>query len=206
MNQIEYKPVETMRSSYKENNYGRKFEIMVLAQKPRLIVECGILDGYSLLHFAKATKLNSEADYFNAHVIAFDLFDKYDYKHGNVVDVHNMLKHEGVADYVTLLQGDAYEVHTKFEDEDIDMLHIDISNDGQTFLDIFELWGSKISKGGCIICEGGSEDRDNVEWMKKYNKKPIRSIFKLLAKRANNKWQISILGEWPSITVMRRIK
>lgn len=195
-----------MRSSYKKNNYGRKFEFMVLAQKPRLVVECGILDGYSLLHLAKAVKLNNEAEYFDSHVIAYDLFDDYDYEHGNAVDVYNILKAEGVSDHATILQGDAYKVHEKFDKDEIDMLHIDILNDGQTFLDMFKLWGSKINKGGCIIFEGGSEERDKVEWMKKFKKRPIRSAIPVLAKKATKNWQISVFNDWPSITVMRRVK
>ena len=200
--QIEYKPLETIRSSYKENNIGRTLEIMTLGNKPSLIVECGILDGYSLYHFAKATKLNSEAEYFEGHVVAYDLFDDYEYKHGNAVDVLNMLKAEGVADHVTILQGDAYEVHKQHEEHSIDLLHIDISNDGNTFLKMFELWNCKIRRFGRIVFEGGSADRDNVDWMKKYKKRPIRSVLPLLAKNKN--WELTVIKEWPSLTVMRR--
>ena len=202
MNQIEYKPLEGIRSSYKKNNIGRTLEIMTLGNKPRLIVECGILDGYSLYHFAKATKLNSEATYFEGHVIAYDLFDEYEYNHGNAVDVHNMLKAEGVSDYVTILQGDAYKVHEQHEDGSIDLLHIDISNDGDTYLKMFQLWKRKISQFGRIVFEGGSEERDKVEWMKKYNKKPIRQALRILAGKKG--WQVMVIKDWPSLTVMTR--
>lgn len=203
MNLLEYKPLEGLRSSYKKNNLGRTFELMTLGKKPRLIVECGILDGYSLYHFAKATQLNSEALYFEGHVVAYDLFDEYEFKHGNAVDVYNMLKYEGVSDYVTILQGDAYKVHEQYEEGDIDLLHIDISNNGDTFLEIFKLWSSKISRFGRIVFEGGSVDRDNEEWMKKYNKKPIRQAIQKLA--GEKGWQLMVIKNWPSLTVMERI-
>ena len=202
MNQLEYKPLEGIRSSYKKNNIGRTLEVMTLGNKPRLIVECGILDGYSLYHFAKATKINSEARYFQGHVIAYDLFDEYEYKHGNAVDVHNMLKHEGVADFVTILQGDAYEVHKQHEDGSIDLLHIDISNDGKTFLDMFELWNQKISPFGRIVFEGGSAERDKVEWMSQFGKLPIRKVLPKLADKKG--WQVMVIKDWPSLTVMTR--
>jgi hypothetical protein len=53
-----------------------------------------------------------------------------------------------------------------------------------------------------ILFEGGSVERDQVEWMKKYNKRPIRRVLPQLAKRVD--WQLSVIKEWPSITVMKR--
>jgi predicted O-methyltransferase YrrM len=202
MNLLEYKPLESIRSSYKKNNIGRILEVLTLGNKPNFIVECGILDGYSLYHFAKATKLNSEADYFDGHVVAYDLFDDYEYKHGNAVDVHNMLKSSGVSDYVTILQGDAYKVHEHYDNEEINMLHVDIANDGNTFLKMFELWKNKINKSGMIVFEGGSQERDQVEWMKKYKKRPIQMALNLLGR--NKKWEVRVIKDWPSLTVMRR--
>jgi len=199
---LEYTPLESIRSSYKKNNIGRTLEIMTLGNKPVFVVECGILDGYSLYHLAKATKANNEAEYFHGHVFAYDLFEDYEFKHGNAIDVHNLLKHEGVSDCVTILQGDAYKVYDNFDDESVDLLHIDISNDGDTYLKMFELWSPKISLGGRIVFEGGSEDRDNVKWMKKCKKRPIQSVLPRLAK--NKEWQVSVIKEWPSLTVMRR--
>jgi len=202
MNLLEYKPLDSMRSSYKKNNIGRTFEIMTLGYKPSLIVECGVLDGYSLYHFAKATKLNSKAEYFNGHVIAYDLFEKFEYNHGSAVDVYNMLRANEVDEYVTILQGDAFEVHSQYAEGEIDLLHMDIANDGNTFLKTVELWGNKISKGGRIVLEGGGAERDEVEWMKKYNKKPIRSVLPIIA--ARKKWDVKVIKDWPSITVLTR--
>jgi predicted O-methyltransferase YrrM len=202
MKQLEYNPIKSLRSSYQKNDIGRTLEIMTLGNKPTIIVECGILDGYSLYHFAKATKANSEAKYFQGHVFAYDLFDDYEFKHGNAVNVYNMLKYEGVADYVTILQGDADKVRDQYDDHSIDLLHIDISNDGNTFLKMFELWSHKISRFGRIVFEGGSEERDKVEWMKKYNKRPIRSVLPKFV--SNKKWKISVIKQWPSLTVMTR--
>lgn len=203
MDLIEYKPLENMRSSYKENNIGKTLKRLVLGYKPRLIVECGILDGYSLYHLAKATKLNSEAEFFTGHVIAYDLFEDYMYTHGNAVDVHNMLKATGVDEYATVLQGNAFTVQKSFEEHSVDMLHIDISNDGNTYLKVLELWGNKIPKGGVIVLEGGSEDRDSVGWMVKYGKRRICSVLPLIA--VKKKWKVTVLRPFPSLTVLRKM-
>lgn len=203
MDLLEYKPLESIRSSYKENDIGKTFRRMVLGYKPVIIVECGILDGYSLYHLAEATKLNSQAKYFKGHVIAYDLFDEYEYKHGNAIDIHNMLTALEVDECVTVLQGDAYKVHENFEDEEVGMLHMDISNDGNTYLKTVELWGPKIEKGGMIILEGGSQSRDQVEWVKKYNKRPIREVLPIIAK--TKKWQVSVIHPFPSLTVLKKL-
>ena len=60
--------------------------------------------------------------------------------------------------------------------EDFDLLHLDISNDGKTVTDVFNRVKSKIEIGSTMIFEGGTEERDNIEWMLKYNKTPINSI------------------------------
>jgi len=36
-----------------------------------------------------------------------------------------------------------------------------------------------MKKGGVILLEGGSLERDNTEWMVKYNKPKIRPIIRL---------------------------
>jgi hypothetical protein len=45
---LEYNPLDNIRSSYKDNDIGRTLEIMTLGNKPTIVVECGILDGYSI--------------------------------------------------------------------------------------------------------------------------------------------------------------
>jgi predicted O-methyltransferase YrrM len=202
MKLIEYKPLEGIRSSYKENDFGKTFEMMVIGYKPTLVVECGILDGYSLYHLANATKINSQAEYFKGHVIAFDLFDEYQYKHGNPIDIYNRMKALGVSDYTTILQGDAFKVHDRFDDESVDMLHVDISNDGNTYLEIIKRWYTKIRKGGHIIFEGGSVERDSVEWMVKYKKRRIRTVLPIIV--GTKKWSVSVLNPFPSITILRK--
>jgi len=48
------------------------------------------------------------------------------------------------------------------------MMHVDISNDGYVIRNI-----SKYKNKGLIFFEGGSLERDNVDWMIKYKKPSI---------------------------------
>jgi hypothetical protein len=157
---------ENMRSSYKENNYGRIFKELVLIHKPELMVELGVLDGYSAVHFAKGLKENKKG-----HLYCYDLWDDYDYKHGDFDSVYNTLKAESVDKYVSLYKGNAFEVYEAYEDNSIDILHVDISNDGEVLRKTMSLWSNKVK--GIIAFEGGSKERDEIEWMVKFNKIPI---------------------------------
>ena len=56
------------------------------------------------------------------------------------------------------------------EDEDFDLLHLDISNTGNTIVNIHNKYPN--SK---ILFEGGTLERDNIEWMVKYNCRPLNS-------------------------------
>ena len=190
-----------MRSSYIDNNYGNVFRALILAQRPKFIVECGILDGYSTMHIASALKFNrsrgTESQFF-----AFDLWDEYEYKHGKIEDVCSMLNTNGLGKEVQLGNCDAFKIAKSFLDNSIDFLHMDISNDGDKLIRTLDVWGDKISKNGMIVFEGGSKERDEG-WIKEYGYKPIRHEL------INNpivyeNWDIQIMLPFPSLTLLWR--
>jgi len=166
-----------MRSSYIENNYGEIFENIAFAFIPHICVELGVLDGYSTLHIAKGMKKLARLSNHIGHIHSYDLWEDYLYKHGSLNEVNNMLRNNGVDEFVTLHKMDAYKVHNEYEDHTIDLLHVDISNDGKVLEYMLENWDNKLTFGGMMLFEGGSKERDEVEWMKKYNKKPINPVF-----------------------------
>jgi predicted O-methyltransferase YrrM len=192
-----------MRSSYKENNYGNVFRALILAHQPKIVVECGVLDGYSTSHIAHALRFNHARGLPMAEFYAYDLWEEYEYKHGDLEEVEKMLKSKDLLDYVMLYEGDAFEVAEVFEPATVDFLHIDISNHGEKVVDAVRAWGDKISPTGMIVFEGGSEERDKVEWMIKYKFPSIRyELFNnpIITK----KWHMQIFTTFPSMTLMWR--
>lgn len=198
--------MKELRSSYKENNYGNVFRAIVLSSNPKLIVELGVLDGYSLFNLSNAVRCNVLERNLEGYIYAFDLWDNYRFKHGNMEEVRKMLIEEGLSSYVTLAKGDAFYVQNKFYDYSINLLHVDISNDGDKLIRILNLWENKLSDDGMIIFEGGSEKRDKVEWMIKYGKPSIRN--ELFNNRLVYKnWNFQIFDDFPSITLLwKKIK
>ena len=48
--------------------------------------------------------------------------------------------------------------------------------------------------------EGGSDERDNIEWMNKYNKPKIKPVLQEFA----SKFNIKTIGNMPSITLITK--
>ena len=194
--------MNNIRSSYKENDYGLVFKALILAHKPKLVVECGVLDGYSTFHIASALRFNSQRG-FRSAFFAYDLWEEYEYKHGDFGEVKEMLKAQHLDDFVNLTEGDAFEVAEVFDNEyeSVDFLHMDISNHGNKLLKTLDVWGGKISDDGIIAFEGGSEERDNVEWMVKYGFPSIREEL-INNPTVYENWYIQIFDPFPSLTLL----
>jgi len=187
-----------MISSYEKNHYGELFKYLIEVNKVKNAVELGILHGYSTLHIAKGLQLTG------GHLDSYDLFEDYKYKHGSKDEVEKMLTKNNVLDYVKIMKGNAYEVYRNYKDKSIDFLHVDISNTGEVVKKIMKLWYSKIKERGLILFEGGSEERDNIEWMKSYNMSPIRKEL-LCNELINNNFIWSVYEYFPSMSVLIRI-
>lgn len=193
-----------MRSSYIDNNYGNVFKALILAHLPSLVVECGVLDGYSTFNIAHALRSNKINKAIESTFVAYDIWDNYEYKHGDFREVATMLREKGLLNhYVNLHYGRAFDVHSNFQDRTVDFLHMDISNDGLVLEKTLEYWGPKISQGGIIVFEGGSVERDNIEWMQKFNKKKIQpELEKLLNSALIPEWSFQIFTDFPSMTLI----
>lgn len=185
-----------MRSSYIENNYGEVLYSYVVTYPPVLAVELGVLDGYSLLYIAKGIKKNGIG-----HLDAYDLFEDYQFKHGNKEEIEEIVAKEGLSSQVSLFKADAYKVSEKYDDSSVHLLHVDVSNTGETVRRVMEQWDRKMVHGGFIIFEGGSEERDRIEWMIKYNKEPMKPEIEKNP-IINSKYIYGTHLKYPSITVL----
>lgn len=190
-----------MRSSYLENKYGEIFYSIVTAHRPANAVELGVLDGYSTYHIARGLKRNKSIPGVSAHLDSYDLWDDYAYNHGEMKNVKDMLETAGLLDYVSLKKGDAFKVHENYNTGSIYFLHVDISNTGQIVKDIMSLWDPKMIQGGLILFEGGTEERDNIEWMRKYEAPPIKVEIETNP-IINSKYVYATYLKYPGLTVL----
>jgi predicted O-methyltransferase YrrM len=194
--------MKDIRSSYKENNYGVILRALVLAHKPKFVIEIGVLDGYSTFYIAHALRFNRNRGIIS-QFFAYDLWEEYDYKHGNFQEVEEMLLMQGLDKFVNLSKGDAFEVVEVFDNGTIDFIHMDISNDGDKLIKTLDVWGDKLSVDGIIAFEGGTKERDDVQWMKTFEFRPIRDV---LASSVMNNWIFQVLTPFPGMTLLWKKK
>ena len=193
-----------MKSSYWKNNFGEVLFYTTIAFPPALAVELGVLEGFSSISIGKALCWISERKGICGHLHSYDLWEDYPHKHTTMEKTQETINLCGIEDFVTLYKMDAYEVSKLYKDRTVDLLHVDISNDGETFERILELWDPKMRHCGLILFEGGSEERDNVEWMKKYNKKKIRPAMNG-SRLLNENYIWGTYSAFPSLTVMKKV-
>ena len=189
VNMDEFRKLETEKwqSSYEPNNFGSLFYSLVRAYKPSLVVELGTKAGYSAFFMAKAMKENGKGK-----LHCYDLWEKYQFTSCPIAKARDNLKG---FENITLNQQSAEGVDKKYES--VDMLHVDLGNHAGLLEQVILPWLPKVRM--FIIIEGGSEERDNVEWMKKFSKKPINEWLKQNA----GKFDYFVVEPFPSITLIK---
>jgi len=180
-----------MNSSYNNKiNFGDIISAITFLKKPQKIVECGILEGYSLSKFIENSSSNTQ-------IVAYDIFDKFN---GNHAIKDKIIKQFSPHKNVNIEHCDFYNVFKLHENKSIDILHIDIANNGDVYEFMFQNYVDKLKDDGIILMEGGSFQRDNIEWMIKYNKPQINPVLN----KYSDKFYIKIIGEIPSITIIKK--
>ena len=171
------------KSSYAQNNYCKLFRFICYFIKPKKIVEFGILDGYSLDCFAEQQDCTVEAN---------DIFEEFKYNAASYTFIKD--KYANLSN-VTINKKDFFNSSDSYEDNSIDILHIDIANDGDTYEYAIQNYWPKVKS--LMIMEGGSEERDNVQWMIDYNKPKIQPVLE----KYKNTTKLKVLEDFPSVTI-----
>ena len=176
-------------STYAWNDFSNEFALITKSVNPKLIVEFGIGNGYSLLSFIK----HSSTDCI---IRAFDIFDDFQYSAADYNTISDMF-----SEYknVTIRKINFYDAYKSCKNGTIDILHIDIANDADVYKFAVENYLPKMSEHGVMILEGGSEARDNVDWMDKYNKKKIKPYLDSIS----GDYIIHTINKFPSITIIK---
>ncbi len=129
-------------------------------------------------------------------ITGYDLFDAYPYRHAERDQVTRQVARSGLQDWVAIEASDIDDVHERWES--VDFLHVDVSNNGDTYRRVFDHWSRRVRQ--VIVLEGGSTERDNVAWMLRYQKPAIAPALADL-ERAHPGWSFTVLAPFPSLTV-----
>lgn len=179
-------------SSYEKNNYGDFFYSLVRVYQPEKVVELGTKAGYSAYHIARGLKANKKGT-LDCH----DLWEKYKFNSvPKAVAEENLKEFKNI---ISLKQGDAVGVDKSYKM--IDILHVDLSNEGVILEKIIPRWIDKTCQ--FIIIEGGSDERDKIEWMIKFKKMPIKKWLEDFARKRSDTEYLTI-EPFPSVTIIRK--
>jgi len=181
--------MENIKSSYSISSidFGQIIQLITWITKPELIVEFGILEGYSLMNFIKK--------YNNCIIHAYDIFENFNGNSAKRDIINKFTEYKNVK----IEEGDFFKKILEYSDESIDILHIDIANDGNIYEYAILNCMRKLRKNGILIMEGGSKDRDKISWMLKYSKAPIIDILD----KFRDKYDIITIDNFPSMTIIR---
>jgi len=153
-----------LESSYALNNLGVTLYNYVRYLKPDVIIDFGVLNGYSTICMAQALRENGKGK-----IKVYDLFEKYEHNHAKLEKLVATFREYGVLDYIEIEEKNFFDWIKN--PESFGLLHVDISNTGDIIDILYDKLGGQDKE---ILFEGGSEQRDKVGWLQKYNKKHIR--------------------------------
>jgi hypothetical protein len=177
-------------SSYSTHGYAQLLTSLVIFYRPKIIVEFGVLNGYSLEALIEGSRQLASQRLDHPLIRAYDIFDEC--TNFASADRTMLDKFEGTVQY-----GNFYTQHEMFTHNSIDMFHIDIGNTGETFNFFIENYLPKLAWGGVALLEGGSKDRDAYRWMNKYPK--IRDALQFCP------YPYFVFEPWPSLTLIQKI-
>jgi len=167
----------------------------ILEKKPTEIIEFGTKTGLTTICMALALK---EAGLANKAKIT--TYDSWGWAWRRLPG-HNYTKEQAikniydwsVSDMILVKKMNFWKWVKK--PESFDLLYLDIDNDGEKIKKLYAAVKPQIRNGSIILFEGGSIDRDNIEWMK--NRVSMTSI------KDHVQYQI-IDDRWPSLSMIDR--
>jgi hypothetical protein len=184
-----------MNSSYLSNlDFSDVLATITQLKKPTKIIEFGILDGFSLKTFLDNSNPTCQIE-------GYDIFEDFN---GNGAIQDNIIQLFKNNDNVQIKKQDFYNKQyiNNLENNSVDIIHIDIANNGDVYEFAIQNYLPKLKKDGILLLEGGSKERDNVEWMVNYNKPKIQPVLEKYKNQNQNIIDIFVLDKFPSITMI----
>ena len=179
-------------TSYEKNNYGELFYALMRIYQPKKVVELGTKAGYSAYHMARGLRVNGKG-----RLYCYDLWENYEFNSvPKSVAKENLKEYKGIISLKSRNVIGVDELH-----KSIDILHVDLGNEGEILKSIISHWIDKVNQ--LIIIEGGSMERDKVDWMIKYKKKPIGSWLEKFSQLRGDIEYFTI-EPFPSLTIIKK--
>jgi hypothetical protein len=196
--------MKRISSSFLKEKYWKLFYLIGFFSKDNFIYEHGVLHGYSLLSFAFGKFYSGSK---KKSVIGQDLFEKYKFNGSKYLNLNNQIKNFKLNKIINLIKKNLM-IKNDYKNNIFELkrinkpgIHmIDLSNCGT----IIESAINKTNwrKVKFLIFEGGgSAERDNIKWMKRFKRKKIQPVLNLYRKKD---FEIFTLKYYPTISVVKK--
>ena len=184
--------LSSLVSSYQKNDYWRVFNCLIQKHLPASCAELGVLGCYSIISMGLSAPKGCAIN-------GYDLFEDYPYNSFEYIKANELIEAFNLEEKIFLYKKDIFKgsLYKKIIAES-ELIHVDLSNDGEILEKILSEWNPLSHKA--FIFEGGSSDRDHVEWMLKYNKITINPVLRKFS--MENKLHIQIIEDYPSLTIV----
>lgn len=157
-----------IESSYYKPQIGEILFNAVLQSRPKVIVDFGLLHGYSTICLGMAAKITG------SKVYSYDIFEDYPFNKSDREIILSNVEKYGLKDFVKIEKRDFFDWIAN--PEPFDLLHVDVSNTGETLEIIYNNLKNNRKKNSRVLFEGGSKDRDMMDWMLRYDKKKFCDV------------------------------
>ena len=187
--------LKTLPTSYKHPDFLNLFYQLGYHYIENGFYQFGVLNGFSLFSFALgALKKNA-----NAKITANDLFDLYEFNKGSLIEFQKSSEYLNLQNNISINQKSVLDPHYRFIGELSEEFNvIDLSNCGEIFESVLEQFTT--SKSRLICFEGGARERDEVGWMKKFNRRQITPVLE----KFSSKFEVHVLTLYPSFTLIKK--
>ncbi len=179
-------------TSWKGYEYSLFFYGLIRGLRPRIAVELGVYEGYASYWIGAGLMCNQFGKLYS-----YDLWEDYPYTHCKMEVAEKNLANLPVK----LIKCDAKDVHKKYGDKEVDFLMVDLSNDGDTYIQYLYNWYTKLSDKAIVLFEGGHPARDAVPWMEK--RKPILEALKTNEFILSH-YNFAITESFPACTILTK--
>tara|TARA_Y100000034_G_scaffold73088_1_gene88058 strand:+ start:1359 stop:2036 length:678 start_codon:yes stop_codon:yes gene_type:complete len=173
------------------NHYGDLFYSLIRTHQPGKVVELGTKAGYSAYHMAHGLRENGIGG-----LDCYDLWENYEFNSCPKSEAEANLREFIDAGIVRLHQRNVDGLHNEYDS--IDILNVDLGNHADLLEEIVMPWLPKVKE--LTIIEGGSVERDQVDWMEKYAKRKIKPWLDGLGEKG---YKVFTFEPFPSVSLIK---
>lgn len=180
-------------SSYNRGEFWKVLFILARFRRWQEISELGVLNGYGMI------SLIAGASYYQSPVFGYDIFEDYEYNSSQYSETLRNIRSAPVSSEFHLIRKNICPFASDpWLPQTSDLLVVDLSNCGQICRNVVAALDFSVPR--VVVFEGGARRRDNVWWMREFNRQPIKESLEELSIQFG--LSLCIVEPFPGISIL----